>query len=423
MAAAKDNVPSGFSLTYCNDDVGLYLPILVAEEVEAKKAIELELAEGEEKKRRAEERARRDAELAEKQRNREERDSGKTAEEQVAEALAGDTENRLSQNEVLDPLTQAIVYTAEETSMFEERIKRTHDTDQKASLRRTYADLVKRGGIRRIAAPADMSSLDKLAEAHPNFIEVIDLVRNELLASRRAGRPVQIPALLLLGGAGIGKSHLATALAATLGAPIHRINFDAPVSASALIGLDKQWSNTKTGLLFDVICRGEFANPVMLLDELDKARVLSGDDPLSPLHTLLEPSTAGAAKDISVEFAFNAKHVVWIATANHALLIPQTIRSRFTEFTISLPSPAQAISVTAAVAAAAIGEAAPAGFQDLDRRLVVALAHCTPREVLKAVTGAVSRAVVNDRSHITREDFPADIFAEDPGDGPKDWLH
>jgi hypothetical protein len=65
----------------------------------------------------------------------------------------------------------------------------------------------------------------------------------------------------------------------------------------------------------------------------------------------------------------------------------------------------------------------PSGFSLTYSRLVIALAHCTPREVLKAVTTAISRAVVNDRSRVTREDFPTDVFAEDPPDGPKDWLH
>ena len=251
----------------------------------------------------------------------------------------------------------------------------------------------------------------------------IELVRNELLASRHAGRPPQVPPVLLLGGPGIGKTHFASALAATLEAPIHRLNFDAPLSASVLIDLDRQWSNSRSGLLFDAICRGDTANPIVLLDELDKARVLSGDDPLAPLHTLLERSTARAVRDISTEFVFDAAHTVWIATANYPMLIPTTIRSRFVEFLISPATPAQAIDVTAAVAAAAIAASAPTGFEALDRRLVVALAHCTPREVSKAVTAAICRAVVNERFCIKREDFPPDVFAEDPNNAPEVWLH
>lgn len=408
--------PWGFMMVPGRHSSGFYLPTRIAEDVRAQRAAAEAAAD-------AEERARQEAEFHDLQRKRDEEKAARAnAQAQVDKALDDVIECEGS-NTIRDPLTEKLVYTTEETAKLAERIKRTSDSDVKAHLTRTYVNLVKRGGIRRIAAPSDVRVLDSLAKAHPNYMAPIELVRNELVASRGAGRPPEISPILLLGPAGIGKTHFASILAAALQAPIHRLNLDAPVSASALVGLDRQWSNSKSGLLFDAICRGEISNPIVLLDEIDKARPLSGDDPLAPLHTLLERSTAAAVRDISVEFVFDAAHVIWIATANYPLAIPPTIRSRFAEFVINDPTPAQAIAITEAVAASVITAKAPAGFTPIDRRLAVALAHLRPREISQAVAAAIAHAVTNGRSRLVRTDFSPDVFADDTEGPSVVWLN
>ena len=64
---------------------------------------------------------------------------------------------------------------------------------------------------------------------------------------------------------------------------------------------------------------GECANPVILLDELDKSTFDGGSDrldPLSQLHAVLEPETSHQTLDVSVNIEFDASLVTYIATAN-----------------------------------------------------------------------------------------------------------
>lgn len=314
------------------------------------------------------------------------------------------------------------VFRADETSALTHRMRTITDVEDKKVLER-YRSHMRLGGGQRIVAIPKISSLDELENEHPNFAAPIAHVRNRLLLSKRNGSPPRIPPMLLLGPPGVGKTHFTKALADAMRAPIYRVNFDSPVAASNLIGLDKQWRNSRAGQLFQALVMGTHANPVFLLDELDKSRVSREDDPLAPLHTLLEPGTADSVTDISTEVTFDTSLVTWVATANYSLRIPDTLRSRLTEFWIEMPGPADAIRITTAVAAGVVHSLAPDGFKPLSRRIAVLLAHLTPREVVKAVGDALALAVANGRAQIVRSDFPAEALAEDVSGDGKGLLH
>lgn len=68
---------------------------------------------------------------------------------------------------------------------------------------------------------------------------------------------------------------------------------------------------------------GEVANPVIVLDELDKALGGGGSAdessryrPANALHGVLEPKTARALRDKSADIVFGASHAIYLATAN-----------------------------------------------------------------------------------------------------------
>src|ERR1700704_2280910 len=98
--------------------------------------------------------------------------------------------------------------------------------------------------------------------------------------------------MLLLGPPGVGKTYFSHRVAQLLGAPHADIAFDQPTAGSQLRGSDKDLGNSSSGLLFNLICMGDCANPVLLLDELDKSGVTGNRwelDPLNQLHGALEP--------------------------------------------------------------------------------------------------------------------------------------
>jgi ATP-dependent Lon protease len=290
--------------------------------------------------------------------------------------------------------------------------------------------------LRDIAMPKDMAqALDAVRLSQPHFGAVIDLIRGQLLLGERTNKTVRIPPILLDGAPGLGKTHFAMALAKALGTTIKRISFDSAVTSATLMGSERRWANTQFGAVFELICLGKYANPIIVLDEVDKIDSLRDWNPLAPLHTLLEPSTAKCVRDISVDFEFDASLITWIATSNRKRLLPDSLRSRFREFEIVKPSAQEAIQLATAVVAKSFADMQLADFEPPDKQWVVALAHLTAREITQAMEQALASAVDQGRNRLTTADLPADVRADDvdeaheTGNGKcqtdpdKTWLH
>lgn len=290
--------------------------------------------------------------------------------------------------------------------------------------------------LRDIAMPKDIvQALDNLRLSQPHFGAVIDLIRGQLLLGERTNKTVRIPPILLDGAPGLGKTHFAMELAKALGTTVKRISFDSAVTSATLMGSERRWANTQFGAVFELICLGQYANPIIVLDEVDKIDSLREWNPLAPLHTLLEPSTAKCVRDISVDFEFDASLITWIATSNRKRLLPESLRSRFREFEIVKPSAQEAIQLATAVVAKSFADMQLADFEPPDKQWVVSLAHLTAREITQAMEQALASAVDQGRNRLTLADLPADVRADDvdeaseTADGKgqtgsdKTWLH
>jgi ATP-dependent Lon protease len=290
--------------------------------------------------------------------------------------------------------------------------------------------------LRDIAMPQDIvQALDTLRMCQPHFGAVIDLIRGQLLLGERTNKTVRIPPILLDGAPGLGKTHFAMELAKALGTTIKRVSFDSAVTSATLMGSERRWANTQFGAVFELICLGKYANPIIVLDEVDKIDSLRDWNPLAPLHTLLEPSTAKCVRDISVDFEFDASLITWIATSNRKRLLPESLRSRFREFEIVKPSAQEAIQLATAVVAKSFADMQLADFEPPDKQWVVSLAHLTAREITQAMEQALASAVDQGRNRLTAADLPADVRADDvdevheTGNGKgqtdpdKTWLH
>lgn len=274
--------------------------------------------------------------------------------------------------------------------------------------------LLKAGPLRSIAIPEGvLAALDVLRLGQPHFAEVLDLVRGQLVLASRSRHGLRIPPILLNGEPGLGKTHFASALARALGTVVRRIAFDSPITGATLVGSERRWSNTAFGALFELICLGEHANPVVILDELDKASTKGEWNPLAPLHTLLEPSTAAYTRDISVNFEFDASRVIWIATSNRARLLPDSLLSRFIQFDIGRPDARGAIDSAAAVLGQVFDELALVDFERPGRALAVSLAHLTARQIRQAGEQAIACAIGRGRRQVGVEDIPAALMGED----------
>ena len=76
-------------------------------------------------------------------------------------------------------------------------------------LKSWYERMRELGGSRYIIKPSTTSAVDELADASPNFTDVIDDLRKSLALAISGNEAVQFLPMLLLGEPGLGKTHFA----------------------------------------------------------------------------------------------------------------------------------------------------------------------------------------------------------------------
>ena len=144
--------------------------------------------------------------------------------------------------------------------------------------------------------------------------------------------------MLLLGPPGIGKTHFARKLADLLGTGMSLVPMSSMTAGWLLSGSSSQWKGAKPGKVFEALVDGEYANPVIVVDEIDKASADAQYDPLGSLYSLLEHDTALNFTDEFAEVAIDASQVIWVTTANDERGIPAPILNRMNVFYVEAPT-------------------------------------------------------------------------------------
>ncbi len=210
--------------------------------------------------------------------------------------------------------------------------------DESGNLHATYRRMLERGPQRFQVKPSGVPDMSGLYQTLPNFTDVLDDVKRHVALSQDCTDGIEVTPILLLGPPGIGKTHFAKKLADLLGTGMTLVPMSSMTAGWLLSGSSSQWRGAKPGKVFEALVDGEYANPVIVVDEIDKA---SGDaqyDPLGALYSLLEHDTARAFTDEFAEVAIDASQVIWITTANDERSIPEPILNRMNVFEVAAPS-------------------------------------------------------------------------------------
>lgn len=283
----------------------------------------------------------------------------------------------------------------------------SRDADSARRLTETIRRLHVLGPTRPFQRPADNweADLEKLAQELPNFSRVVRSMIRPHLALTSRGIRQRLPPMLLVGPPGVGKTHFIRALQRVMGVPAIFVNMAAETSSSTLCGTSTFWANASGGRVFSMLAWGEsgqgaVANPLILIDEIDKVSA-NHFDPRAGLYSLLEVETAAVFEDQGVPgVRFDASHVRFLPTANDASVIPAPLLSRMLSFDIQAPTPAQQTAITARMFA----ELVDALGVGLDRSLpefVLQEASCLgPRECKVRLTAAVSLAIAAGKSSL-----------------------